>query len=435
MNNKKKTKQQVFISYAKEDSETAKKLYKYLDNNKIDAWIDMIKLKPGQNWKREIRKSIRESAFFLALLSSNSLTKKGYVQKELKIAYEVLDELPDNDIFLIPLRLDKKEPKDEKLHQLHWVDLFPSYQAGMEKLLNVINPEKKIRNTQKKNSYKHLSIFLVFFIALFSTVALYWITIHNRLEKDQVKIRYEYAELYEELDRTGKITYQMLFDKILKMKNDTIYDLIMTANTWGGHWRSIGQVITDSIPSNQEKWSDYYPACSLHGGCLNYFQRKQGTIDRTLTCFYAFDYVADQIGLNFVYVYSDLLKAINKKGSTKFLEEYGEPIFKKSIYILHRAWKEKNKEKEFYIGLNYVLRESKGIDFNALLIEGDYGKKYFKDKTKEESWSGTKNFFFRLENKVSGSVSFIRKNLIEYLVKEKNYNYSHPAVNSADCDC
>ena len=69
-------------------------------------WIDSEDLLPGQYWKFTIGEAIKNSKYFLALLSKDSVTKEGYVQKELKIALEILDELPETKIFIIPARID-----------------------------------------------------------------------------------------------------------------------------------------------------------------------------------------------------------------------------------------------------------------------------------------------------------------------------------------
>ncbi len=130
----------VFISYAKEDYETAKRLYNDLKLAGIEPWIGKKDIQAGQNWKYEIRKTIRESSYFLALLSSKSVSKIGYVQTELKIALDILDKHPKSEIFLLPVRLDDCMPHDEKLWDLHWCDLFPSYEQGLKEILSVIRP-------------------------------------------------------------------------------------------------------------------------------------------------------------------------------------------------------------------------------------------------------------------------------------------------------
>ena len=132
----------VFISYAREDKEFAEKLYNDLIETGIDVWMDIKDILPGQNWDKIIREAIQDSSFFLALLSSNSITKRGYIQKELKLALDVLDEFPENEIFIIPVRLDDSKPKYEALRKLHWVDLFPSYEIGLKKIINAIQVSK-----------------------------------------------------------------------------------------------------------------------------------------------------------------------------------------------------------------------------------------------------------------------------------------------------
>ena len=132
----------VFLSYAREDSETALKLYNDLKNQGVDVWLDKEKLIPGQNWKYAISQAIKESTHFLALFSSNSVSKRGFYQKELKKALDVLDELPEYEIYFIPVRLDECVPANEKLQDIHWADLFPAYQDGLKQILKVFKIQK-----------------------------------------------------------------------------------------------------------------------------------------------------------------------------------------------------------------------------------------------------------------------------------------------------
>ena len=133
---------QVFISYAREDKKIARRLYNDLQDNGITAWLDSEKILVGQNWNHMIRKAIKESNFFIALLSSNSISKRGFVQKELKIALDVLDEFPPEGIFVLPVRIDDCKPIDGKLECIHWANLFPSYENGLNQILRVLLPEK-----------------------------------------------------------------------------------------------------------------------------------------------------------------------------------------------------------------------------------------------------------------------------------------------------
>ena len=109
----------VFLSYAREDEEQARRLFDDLRGTGISPWFDKASLLPGQRWKTSIKAAIRDCRFFIAVLSSNSINKRGYVQKELKDALEVLDEYPASAIFIIPARLDNCAPSDDRLGDLH----------------------------------------------------------------------------------------------------------------------------------------------------------------------------------------------------------------------------------------------------------------------------------------------------------------------------
>ncbi len=124
---------QVFISYAKEDLEIAERLYYDLTNAGITAWIDTKYLVPGRNWRSAINNAIKTSNFFIALISKSSVNKVGFVQKELKIALDLLDEYPLNKTYIIPVRIDEIIPLDIRIKDIQWVDLFADYKNAIKK--------------------------------------------------------------------------------------------------------------------------------------------------------------------------------------------------------------------------------------------------------------------------------------------------------------
>ena len=125
----------MFICYAREDLPTAKRLHDELARAGIAAWLDKKRLIGGQNWKIEVKKAMQRSRCILALLSSHSVSKSGYVQKELREALEMLEHLPPERILIIPVRLDECEPAHEQLRDLHWIDLFESYDEGLAQIV------------------------------------------------------------------------------------------------------------------------------------------------------------------------------------------------------------------------------------------------------------------------------------------------------------
>jgi hypothetical protein len=123
-----------FISYAREDQQTAVRLYGDLKAAGVEPWLDLAELLPGHEWAPEIRRAMRAASHVIVLVSSHSVDKTGFVQNETREALELAASRPAGKIFLIPARLDETTPKFEKLLQLHWVDLFPEYRTGLPKI-------------------------------------------------------------------------------------------------------------------------------------------------------------------------------------------------------------------------------------------------------------------------------------------------------------
>jgi hypothetical protein len=128
----------IFISYAREDSTIAQRLYHDLRRAGAEPWLDTENLLPGQQWQPAIRYAITECEYFIALLSAQAVSKRGFLHSEMKQALELLNEFPEDEIFVIPVRLDECFPSHERLKSIHWVDLFPSYEKGLKKLESVV---------------------------------------------------------------------------------------------------------------------------------------------------------------------------------------------------------------------------------------------------------------------------------------------------------
>jgi outer membrane protein assembly factor BamD (BamD/ComL family) len=113
----------VFLCHASSDKPLVRALYQRLVQDGVDAWLDKAKLLPGQDWGLEIPKAVKESDVVIVCLSKGSVTKEGYVQKEIKIALDAASEKPEGTIFLIPARLEECDVPSQ-LGLWHWVDLF-----------------------------------------------------------------------------------------------------------------------------------------------------------------------------------------------------------------------------------------------------------------------------------------------------------------------
>ncbi len=145
----------VFLSYSREDKETAAKLYNDLVRYAVHVWFDKRSLLGGQNWLAQIKKAIKQSRFVLLLLSSHSINKRGIVQKEVREAIEEMKTLPASSVFIIPVRIEPCEPTHDALSELHWIDLFPTWSDGVSKILQTIQAET-VRN--ERDPYTILDI-------------------------------------------------------------------------------------------------------------------------------------------------------------------------------------------------------------------------------------------------------------------------------------
>ena len=131
---------QVFIAYVREDEGLAARLYRDLEAVGFNPWMDVRKLVAGQNWPRAIESAIETSDFFVACFSGNSVRKKGGFQSELRYALDCARQVPLDEIFIVPVRLDEcRVPRT--IHELQYIDLFPDWDDGMNRLVSMMRRE------------------------------------------------------------------------------------------------------------------------------------------------------------------------------------------------------------------------------------------------------------------------------------------------------
>ena len=130
----------VFLCHASDDKPAVRELYRQLcAEGWLDVWLDEEKLLPGQEWDLEIEKAVEEADVVLVCLSTRSVDKEGYVQKELRFVLNIADEKPEGTIFVIPLRLEEcTVPR--RLRALQRVDFFPKghQKQAYQRLLEIL---------------------------------------------------------------------------------------------------------------------------------------------------------------------------------------------------------------------------------------------------------------------------------------------------------
>ena len=136
----------VFVAYVLEDAAAVGRLCDQLQENGFDAWVDRRKLMPGQNWPRAIESAIETTDFFLACFSHNSVTKKGEFHAEIRYALDCARQLPIDEVFLIPLRLDDCAVPARICREIQYIDLFPDWRSGFHRIVTIIQRELRKRS-------------------------------------------------------------------------------------------------------------------------------------------------------------------------------------------------------------------------------------------------------------------------------------------------
>ena len=57
----------------------------------FNPWMDKVDLRSGSLWKKEIPQVIKQSRFVIIFFSNHSISKRGYVQTEFKLALKKYD--------------------------------------------------------------------------------------------------------------------------------------------------------------------------------------------------------------------------------------------------------------------------------------------------------------------------------------------------------
>ncbi len=97
----------VFLSYASQDAEAAKRILATLQGAGVEVWFDQSELVGGDAWDRKIRGQINECALFLSVISANTQVRlEGYFRIEWKLAAERTHAMAAARPFLIPVVID-----------------------------------------------------------------------------------------------------------------------------------------------------------------------------------------------------------------------------------------------------------------------------------------------------------------------------------------
>jgi len=143
------TQPRVFIAYVQEDLSLIRKLHRAFEKHGFRPWLDKKKLLPGQNWPRAIETAIQTSDFFVACFSRRATSKRGSFHSELRFALNCAGQVPLDEIYFIPLRLDECVVPHRISRQVQYLDLFPEWDAGVSRVIAVIRAQDQCRKRKR----------------------------------------------------------------------------------------------------------------------------------------------------------------------------------------------------------------------------------------------------------------------------------------------
>ena len=97
----------VFLSYASQDAEAARRICKALRAAGIEVWFDQSELRGGDAWDHYIRRQIADCALFVPIISAHTQARtEGYFRLEWDLADQRSHMIARSKTFIIPVCVD-----------------------------------------------------------------------------------------------------------------------------------------------------------------------------------------------------------------------------------------------------------------------------------------------------------------------------------------
>src|SRR5512137_2390505 len=140
--------QAVFLSYASQDAETARRICDALRDIGLEVWFDQRELRGGDAWDQRIRREIRDCALFVPIISANTQARlEGYFRREWKLAIASTFDMAEEKTFLLPVVIDDTSPLEasvpEAFRAVHWTrlpagEVPPAFVTRVSQLLSAV---------------------------------------------------------------------------------------------------------------------------------------------------------------------------------------------------------------------------------------------------------------------------------------------------------
>jgi TolB-like protein len=135
----------VFLSYAREDSEAARRMADAMRAFGLEVWFDQSELRGGDTWDAKIKTQIRTCALFVPIISAHTQRRaEGYFRREWKFGVERTHDMASGTAFVVPVVIDDTLESDalvpEEFMRFQWTRLqhgfpTPEFIAQVKQLL------------------------------------------------------------------------------------------------------------------------------------------------------------------------------------------------------------------------------------------------------------------------------------------------------------
>ena len=139
----------VFLSYASQDVNAARRICDALRAAGIEVWFDQSELRGGEAWDQAIRKQIKACALFIPVISANAHARvEGYFRLEWKLAVDRSHLIAPDQPFLLPVVIDETSQDDDRLpdrfRELQWARLpgGETPPAFIERVRRLLSPRE-----------------------------------------------------------------------------------------------------------------------------------------------------------------------------------------------------------------------------------------------------------------------------------------------------
>ena len=136
----------VFLSYASEDAEAAKRICDAFRAAGIEVWFDQSELRGGDAWDQKIRRELRDCALFVPVISAHTAARhEGYFRLEWDLADQRTHMIARDRAFILPVCVDATPETStdtpESFQRVQWTRLPtgetpPAFVERVQRLLS-----------------------------------------------------------------------------------------------------------------------------------------------------------------------------------------------------------------------------------------------------------------------------------------------------------